>query len=102
MVLVTDKTGLKEAVKNLEQEIIVTGKFAKMLKPFTYKRKKSVNINPTDTHYMAAGAIASSFVGLSVSVALTLIITLGIVTIIAIFRDYDVEYSSDKLSLKRK
>lgn len=88
-VVVTTKSQLEDALKNKESSIIVRGKLAKKIFPLSIFKHKHVPMNlSTNMGFAEASGALSSLVGIPVVVAITLIVTIGLVAIIAILRDY--------------
>ncbi|GKU29305.1 hypothetical protein [Clostridium folliculivorans] len=99
VVTVTSKDELKTALKNKENTIVVKGKLAKKIKPLSILKKsnKKINIDKSASTAVAAGAL----VGIPIAVAITLIVTLGIVAIVAILNDYRMVVRNDEIVLER-
>lgn len=110
MVTVYDKKSLKRAVTKKEDIIVVKGKLARKLRPLAkIKGAAVVNNNSTKGVRMdasintaAAGALISSTYVIPVSVSIILIITVGLVAIIAIFNDYNMRISNEEIILEKK
>lgn len=84
---VSTKNELQKAIRNKESKIIVTGSLAKKLKPFA--KANTLNKGTIGTTQSAAvGALGLA--GISTAVAITLIVTLGLVVVVAILKDYNV------------
>ncbi len=89
---VSTKSDLKEAVKNKEYQIVVTGSLARKMKFLaTISRIKGLSYG------MSIGALGASMAaaGPALTVALALIAVLGVVTIVAILNDYNVKWDYD-------
>jgi len=78
---------LKAAVRRREREFIATGRAA-----FALKLIKRISPNRV-TPNMSVGAVTRllAFAGLDIAVAITIVIVLGVVTIVALVKDYNVE-----------
>lgn len=84
MVTVSKKAELAKAVKNKENTIVVTGDLVNKLKPIAkVKGNSNIHEGMTKGELISAGALAES-------VMITLIITVGIVVIVAIIFNYNV------------
>ena len=99
---VTTKEELKTALQNKENTIIVKGKLAKKIKPLSLLKKsnKKLNIDENMSTTAAAGFL-STIAGISVAVAITLIVTIGIVAIVAILNNYRMVVKNDEIILER-
>ena len=84
-IIVYTKGELKEAIQRGDKHIIVKGKLAKKIQPFS-KVKKSQVSNLSSS--MSANMVAGVLVDVPTVVAITLIITIGVVTIVAILKNY--------------
>ncbi|MEG0774383.1 hypothetical protein [Clostridium sp.] len=102
VVTVTTKEELKTALKNKENTILVKGKLAKKIKPLSLLKKsdKKINIDENMSTTAAAGFM-STIAGISVAVAITLIITVGIVGIVAMLNDYKMVIKDNEITLER-
>lgn len=100
--IVTTKVKLKKALQNKENTIVVKGKLAKRIKPLSLLKKsnKKINIDENMSTNAAAGFL-SGIAGISVAVAITLIITVGIVAIVAILNDYKMVIKDSEITLER-
>ncbi|WDU78839.1 hypothetical protein [Lysinibacillus sp. G01H] len=87
MAYVSSKSELQEAIRKKEKNITVTGSLAKKLKPLAKTNKLNKSNNPT-TQAALVGSL--SLAGIGTAVAITLIVTVGLVVIIAILKDYNV------------
>lgn len=99
---VKTKEELNSALQNKENIIIVKGKLAKKLKPLGIIKKsnKKIDINEKMSSNMAVGSL-TGIAGISVAVAITLIITIGVVSIVAILKNYNVVIKDDEIRLER-
>ncbi len=103
MVIVKNKSELKKAILNREEILIEDIKLIRMLKPLMHvkqgdKRIKELLACKTNA---SAGVTVATLAGLEVPVAIVLIVTVGVVTIVAILSEYEIEYDkSGKLRLK--
>lgn len=99
---VRTKEELNNALQNKCDVIIAKGGFAKKLKPLTIIKKsnKKLDINEKMSSSALAGSL-TGIAGISVAVAITLIITIGIVSTIAILKDYNIEIRDDGLRFSR-
>ncbi|MGX8176300.1 hypothetical protein ACWS7L_02285 [Exiguobacterium artemiae] len=92
---------LKVALANKEPRIVIRGKLAKQLKPLTKLNKQSASNIPT-----SQGALVASFTlsGIGTAVAITLIVTIGIVSIVAMLKNYNMVLRSgdSELVLEKK
>lgn len=102
MVVVKTKEELKTALQNKESTIIVKGKLAKKIKPLALikKSKDKINLNENMKANAAAG-ILTEIGGISAAVAIVLIVTIGIVAIVAILNDYKMVVMDDEITLER-
>lgn len=102
IVTVTTKEELKTALQNNENIIIVKGKLAKKIKPLSLLKKsnKKLNIDESMSTTAAAGFL-SGIAGISVAVAITLIVTIDIVAIVAILTNYRMVVKNDEIILER-
>ena len=103
VVIVKNKSELKKAVLNREDILVDDIKLIKMLKPLMYVKKVDKRIKKLLEFKTnaSAGVALSTLVGLEVPVAIVLIVAVGIVTIVAILSEYEIEYDKyGKLRLK--
>lgn len=103
MVVVKKKSELLDAIKNKEAVIVVQGELAKDVKYLTVI-KKSHHANNLSENMSRSGAVGVlTLSGLSTAVAITLIVTVGLVAIVAILKDYTikVKQGDDELVLER-
>ena len=83
--IVYSKKDLNKAIKSGEKSIVVRGKLARKIQLLGKVNKSKVtNLSEDMSVYRTAGLL----VGLPVSVAITVVITLGVVAIIAILKNY--------------
>lgn len=101
MIVVDNKEDLKTALSNRKQTIVVKGKLAKRLRPLSKIKKAPANLNPNISPATGALMIAP-LAEIPVAVAITLIITIGVVSIVAILKDYSVKVSGDEVFLVNK
>lgn len=87
MVVVSSKSELQEAIRKKEKNITVTGPLAKKIKPLAKTNKLNKSNIPT-TQVALVGSL--SLAGIGTAVAITLIVTVGLVVVIAILKDYNV------------
>ena len=99
-VQVTTKEELKYALQNKENIIIVKGKLVKKIKPLLIFKKsnKKVNLDEKMSMNMAVGCL-TGLAGISVVVAITLILTIGIVAIISILNNYRMVIKDDEIEI---
>lgn len=83
--IVYSKKELNQAIKNGETSIVVRGKLARKIQLLGRVNKAKVTNLSKD---MSVYRTASLLTGLPVSVAITVVITLGVVAIIAILKNY--------------
>lgn len=93
---------MKTALQNKENTIIVKGKLAKKIKPLAFLKKtnKKININENISTTSAAGFLIG-IAGISVAVAITLIVTISIVAIVAILNNYKMVKRDDEIILEK-
>lgn len=91
MVIVNEKQALKNAIRDEEDEIIVNGKLAKRLSILENlkKNKNCDEINEDIGKFRVVATMSS--LGMPVIVAITLIITVGVVSIVAILKNYSIK-----------
>lgn len=88
---VTTKEELKTAVADGETTIVIKGKLAKRLKPLVKVSGLKGKMIPM-TQGAAVGALGLT--GISTAVAITLIVTVGLVTMVAILKGYTIRYKN--------
>lgn len=89
-VVVNNKEQLKKALDSKAEYIIVRGKLAKKLKPLSKVKKSKDTEKLSESMYQAA---LITYLGvLPVKVAITLIVTVGVATIVALLKDYNIKY----------
>ena len=97
MVIVKTKEELKNAISRRDHILVTNKNLVKKLTPFMYVKKGSRDINSllSGKSNALAGAALSSLTGLPIAVAITLIITVGVVVVIAILSDYKIKRTKD-------
>lgn len=90
MIIVKTKDELKDAVLKREHILVTDKKLAKLLSSLIHVKKDRSYIE--DLLYVKSDFLAASMISslgaIPISVAITLIVTIGLVTIIAILRNY--------------
>lgn len=104
VIKVDNKKDLKHAVTLGIEKIEVTGKLAMLLKPLASRTRKKIDLRISEGNSLItnATALSAAFSALAIPVAITLIITVGIVTIVAILKDYNIHYENGKVILSSK
>lgn len=97
-VTVDNVSDLSKAVKDKVPRIIVTGKLAKKLKPLT---KVKVN-NASLSYGMSRTGLVSACKGIPPIVLVTLIMTIGMVTIVGLFLGYTIKISGQNVEWNKK
>lgn len=101
-IVVSSKEELKKALQDKENTITVNGKLAKKIRPLALLKKSNKKTNIDENMSTTAAAVVlSGIAGISVAVAITLIVTIGIVAIVAILNDYRMGISDEKIILER-
>lgn len=102
MKIIRDKEELKCAVLNKEHVLVKNCKIEKQLKYLAkVKRDKSqIYMLKNSTSCVASASILGGLAGLAIPVAITLILTLGIVSIIAILSYYKITVGPDGIELQ--
>lgn len=97
MVIVKTKEELKQAISRREHIFVANKDLSKKLKLLTYVKCNSkiiYTISNSTSNVIAGTALASS-AGVPVVVATTLIVTIGIVCVVAILKDYKIKLDVD-------
>lgn len=98
MVIVNKKQELKDALKNKEETILIRGKLARKISKLE-KFKKTEKCDELCENLSKVRAVATiSSLGVPVVVAITLIITLGVVSIVAILKNYTIKVKKGEKS----
>ena len=97
MVTVKTKEELKQAVSRGEHIFVANKDLSKKLKPLTYVKCNYTTIDTISSSKSnaMAGAALASLAGVPVVVAITLIVTIGIVCVVAILKDYKIRLNVD-------
>ena len=92
----------KKEEKRREKKKIEKGLETEKIK--TLSKVKKTSDTSKLSYNMTQGALASVLVGIPTVVAITLIITVGIVAVVAILKDYTIKYKSgdDEVILQRE
>ncbi|MBK5241939.1 hypothetical protein [Clostridium sp.] len=102
-VMVKTAKELKEVLNNKEERIIIKGRLAKKIKPLSIIKMSNKNIGLKETmrKNMVAGSL--TLAGMAASVAIALIVTIGVVSIVVILNDYRIVYKNgdDEIILER-
>ncbi|RAS81955.1 hypothetical protein [Priestia endophytica] len=101
MIIVAEKHALHKAVSHGEQTIMVKGMIGKLLSPLANVQQKPKDLCITMTPAVAA-AIIAPHADITTALAITLILVIGLVTIVSIFKDYHMENTYDGLVLQKK
>jgi hypothetical protein len=79
---------LKTALDKKKKKIVIEGDLVKKVKYLSYvKKSKKLELN-TGMSTLFAGEALASFTGIAIPVAITLIVTFGVVGIVAMLCDY--------------